>query len=117
MRYSRVQFIATHETSRRAASVAFERELCVVARGGGRGGGGARLIMTSLEHLSHLLCRMIAGRAVAQSFLYTTRETQRSNAEWNFIWCADLGSEQKGRNDTPLQSHKRVLIPLPTTRS
>jgi hypothetical protein len=73
--------------------------------------------MTSLEHLSHLLCRMIAGRAVAQSFLYTTRETQRSNAEWNFIWCADLGSEQKGRNDTPLQSHKRVLIPLPTTRS
>lgn len=27
----------------------------------------AHLIMTSLEHFSHMLCRMMAGRAVAQS--------------------------------------------------
>lgn len=80
----------------------------------------AHLIMTSLEHFSHMLCRMMAGRAVAQScvkrgglgggeggacvftsaptavcahtFLYTTRETHRSKLEWNFIWCGDLSN-------------------------
>ena len=40
-------------------------------------------IMTSDEHFGQLLCFMIAGRCVAHSFLYKTRATHLSNAEWN----------------------------------
>lgn len=42
--------------------------------------------MTSELHVFQLLCFMIAGLWVAHSFLYNTRATQRSNAEWNAIW-------------------------------
>lgn len=56
----------------------------------------SHLIITSELHLSQPLCFMIAGRAVAHSDLYSTRETQRSNAEWNCIWCAELSTARVG---------------------
>lgn len=78
------------------------------------------LIMTSEEHLSQPLWRMIAGRLVLQSFLYITRDVQRSKAEWNASWCGDLREAEwaasrgvSGGKDSNRQMLPTVLFETP----